>query len=230
MPKRLDFADTLYNAKWLEKKYRTMSTGEIAELLGCTYGAVIDNLRKHGIPVVRGKNARHVGSHAPRPRKRFLSTLHNAEWLKARYVDENRSASEVAFLAGASIPSTIRALRVAGIEVRGIGEAKQGKPNPKRRVVDPTIVASRARARAKTPPGPCVFCGGEGDNINHKDRDPHNNDESNLERLCVMCHRRQHAMEERVMIEWLRARGVAYIEIHAEARTRLENGEFERKK
>jgi len=224
MPYISDFAKTLYDARWLRKKYKRMNAPQIAELLGCTYGAVLDNLRKHKIPIERGRFAKHVGSHAPRPRRAFVSTLHNPVWLREQYVDNNRNASEVAHLAGASIPATFRALRVAGIRIKSHGEAKRGRPNLKLRLAreDATTIALRVRARRATLPGPCAVCGDDGIDVNHKDRNPRNPEQSNLERLCRQCHGRQHAEEERVMIELLvKHFKFPYIRIHHMARKRL---------
>lgn len=224
MPYTKKFDKTLYDPRWLRHMYvsKNMTPPEIAEHLGCTIGAVLDNLRRHKIPLEPRKRVRQSGSHAPRPRTRFLTTLHNPEWLREHYEEKKLNASQLAHLTGASIPATLRALRVAGIRVRSIGEVKRCKPNPKRRIHDPTEVACRHRARKKTPPGPCVLCSKTGDAVNHKDRNPFNESEENLERLCNQCHSRQHAKELRVMIEWLRDRfGVQYIDIHLEARRRL---------
>jgi hypothetical protein len=88
-------------------------------------------------------------------------------------------------------------------------------------------VTFRARARRWTPPGPCVLCGAEGKQINHKDRDWKNNDPSNLERLCVKCHSLQHSIELWVMIDVLEEKGIPYMKIFNEARRRISANEHE---
>lgn len=221
MPKTSKFAETLYNAEWLREEYKTKNAPQIADEIGCTRGAVLDNLRKHKIPIEPGKHARREGSHAPRPRTRFVTTLHNEAWLREHYVEGGMSASQIAHLAGSSIPAALRALRVAGIEVRTIGEQLRGKPNPSKRKRSTIEVTLRARARRKTPPGPCVVCGKDGRDVNHRDRDPLNESVENLERLCKKCHCMQHAEEERIMIDMLKESGVSYISIHERARASL---------
>lgn len=57
-----------------------------------------------------------------------------------------------------------------------------------------TPQAARGRARDKLDPEKCNRCGDDGGRIevHHRDGDPYNNDLSNLEALCVSCHRRHH--------------------------------------
>jgi 5-methylcytosine-specific restriction endonuclease McrA len=223
------FAETLYDPAWLRKVYvdEGRNAAQVAELIGCTRGAVLDNLRKHHIPIKPRSEAQRLaptrGSHVARPRKRFINTLHNETWLREHYVDKRMTATEVAHLAGSSVPSVLRALRVAEIEVRPMGAERIGRSNPKRQLrrEDASTCALRKRARSKTPPSPCVVCGATGTQVNHKDRNPRNPATDNLERLCSACHGQQHGEEARVMAEWLRARGVAYLDIYAEARRRL---------
>lgn len=96
-------------------------------------------------------------------------------------------------------------------------------PNSSRRLPDEyaSIAAHRKRARTKTPQGPCNLCGVDGPQVNHKDRNPRNNDPSNLERVCQACHSRQHAAELWVMVALLPTYGLSYIQIHDEARRRI---------
>ena len=48
------------------------------------------------------------------------------------------------------------------------------------------------RARKICPPRPCVTCGAAKAEVHHKDDDWHNNQPSNLERLCRSCHIKVH--------------------------------------
>lgn len=231
MPYMFKYRDTLYNEEWLRKVYveENRNAAQVAELIGATTGAVLDNLRKYKIPIKDGSEAQklapHVGTHTPRPRTRFLQTLHNPDWLKKHYVDEDLSISKLAFLAGASIPSTLRALQVAEIPIKP-KESLQGRPNPKRRVniEDASTVTLRARATRNYPPGPCVVCGEEGQEVNHKDRNPRNSRLDNLERLCKLCHHKQHSYELWYMISKLQELGVHYKDIHTGAREWLKSG------
>ncbi len=57
----------------------------------------------------------------------------------------------------------------------------------------PTAKQSRQRARTATPPAPCAICGKKGKtDVHHIDKNPMNNDPSNLVRLCRSCHVKQH--------------------------------------
>ncbi len=231
MPRDTRFEATLYNAEWLQRVYVTenRNAAQVALLIDCTRGAVLDALRRHGISIKNvseaQKLAAHPGSMAPRPRAEFKDTLHNREWLIEYYVERRKSKAKIAKLAGCSATTVGQALNRLGIEreetspdltptspLRGFRATKD----------EETQQVMYARARRLVPPGPCVVCGKVGKHINHKDRNPWNNSLENLERVCVKCHNQQHSMEERVMIEWLRERfGVAFMEIHLEARLRL---------
>lgn len=180
MPKRLDFQDTLYNAEWLRERYATMNAPQIAELLGCTRGAVLDNLRKHGIPIQRGRFAKHVGSNAPRPRGPFRDTLHNPAWLKEHFEEKHLSASTIAKMVGCSAHSAWVAIKKhLGVETTV-------------RSVQPAEVLhefkGRTKARRLYPIAePCIVCGEKGTR-NHVDGNTHNNDPSNIEWLCLSHH------------------------------------------
>lgn len=226
MPKRTDFEDTLYNPEWLRLHYATMSAPQIAEMLGCTRGAVLDNLRKHGIPIEPRRFARHVGSNAPRPRGKFKATLHNREWVEAR---AHLNASEIAREAGCSVPSAQEAMLRFGVEPPGISGAKAGRSAPHKHKAEGEPVCrttSSRRANVTSPEGSCVVCGEPSEHVNHIDRNWQNNDSSNLERLCSPCHRAQHACEALVAFEMLASMGVAYRVLHEKARTRIISGEY----
>ena len=60
---------------------------------------------------------------------------------------------------------------------------------------------SRQRARHMLPQSSCELCGKNGyTEVHHKDKNPLNNDPSNLMRLCKSCHRKQHAVKEKCII------------------------------
>lgn len=69
-----------------------------------------------------------TGSHAPRPKKN-RDTLHNEEWLRTKYLDEQLNASEIARLLSCSAPSVAWALRKFGIPRRTMAEGKRGRPS-----------------------------------------------------------------------------------------------------
>jgi hypothetical protein len=68
------------------------------------------------------------GSHDPRPKKN-RDTLHNEPWLRNRYLDEGRSATEIARELGCSKQSVLWAVRKFGIPVRPMSESKRGRPS-----------------------------------------------------------------------------------------------------
>lgn len=170
---------------------------------------------------------RKYGSNAPRPRHKFHDTLHNKDWLTEHYITQWKSKAEMGRIADCSSVSVQKALDRYGIlreedtppDLRpkgGVG----GRPRLTGDAVTKQVMYGRSRR--KTAPGPCVVCNTTGKHINHKDRNPWNDDASNMERVCVKCHNRQHSLEEAVMIEWLRERfGVSFMEVYAEARSRL---------
>lgn len=226
MPYQARFADTLYSPEWLRRVYidEDRNASQVAELIGCTPGAVLDALRKHQIPVKSMsevvKKLPHLGSGASRPKRGFLATLHNGEWVLAR---KHLNASELAREAGCSVSAAQAAMRRFGVQPPCIRQAKQGRFTD-RLDENLTVVAARKRARVRTAAGACVLCGKPGIQVNHKDRNPRNNAPENLERVCQKCHSHQHGAELWVMIDWLKARGVSYREIHEEARRRILEG------
>lgn len=84
-------------------------------------------------------------------------------------------------------PSTVCKLaRQAGLRVRA--ERKTGFL--KKDIGD--HADPRSIARRRVPHGPCMLCGATGRDIHHIDENPHNNDASNLLRLCAKHHRHIH--------------------------------------
>lgn len=169
------------------------------------------------------EDLRFYGSKSTRPKHHLADTLHNISWLKSCYLVRRLSKRQMAELAGCSAVSVAYALRKFG--VRRVESVAVPTALPKRRRAldaNPQAKYEQHRiARSTVPLGPCVVCGEVGQHVNHKDRDPWNNDPLNLERVCASCHNRQHATEVRVMIEWLRERfGVDFIEVAKEARKR----------
>lgn len=230
MPYQKKFDETLYNKKWLQQKYVTenRNANQVAWLLGCDRGAVLNQLRRFGIHVKDRSEAQvlapHPGSHAKRPRKKFWETLHNSGWLKEAYQVRGLNASDIARECDASVPSVIEALQREGIYIRGVSRAKIGRPRMKRKPDDElaTITLQR-RARMMVPEGPCTICPVVGQIVHHKDHNQRNYVRENLELLCKKHHSDQHAIEHDVMREHLASLGVPHIETYLEARQRLLN-------
>lgn len=229
---RSELLAKLHDRAWLEQVYVTegRNASQVAGLLGCERSAVLDALRRHGLPVKDRSEAQvvkieHLGSRAPRPKKKFLDTLSNKAWLEER-LREGLSVTAISKLAGSAAISVSVALEKFGLDAN--------TPALKTPVVHPRFYYPRRKrnpdarqrhwyqARRTTPLGPCVVCGRKGLDVNHKDRNPENNSPENLERLCRRCHRRQEAAELMVMKARLQALGVSFIEIHAEARKALQ--------
>lgn len=231
MPYLKRYEDTLYNPEWLRRVYvdEDRNAAQVAALIGATKGAVLDALRRRGIPVKDASEAQrlapHKGSSSPRPRGKFKATLHNAEWMATRV---HLNASELAREAGCSVPSAQDAMRRYGRTPPTSSDAMAGRAHLKRRKSDGDVrrVTAHRRAREACPDGACVICGGEGEHVNHIDRNWQNNEVRNLERLCSPCHRRQHACEAIVMIEMLAAHGIAYQKVWIDARARILDGSF----
>jgi len=155
---------------------------------------------------------------------RYPKTLQSKKWLRKRYVVMNLNASEIARKVGCSVTSVISALDRFGIPRKNISEAKQGRLCPKRRVTlekasrstlynrSREAINKRTKAQKGKPylcrtaahnlagevcqPSPCIVCGAKRTSVNHKDRNIQNNDPTNLERLCDVCHGRHHRLEE----------------------------------
>lgn len=70
-------------------------------------------------------------------------------------------------------------------------------------------------ARNLLPEGPCEICGAtENIDVHHKDLDPHNNDPSNLIRLCRSCHMKQHRVRNSCKICGKPVKGLGFCEKH----------------
>ena len=229
MPYMKRYEKTLYNKDWVYQSYvvENRNAAQVADLIGCDNSAVLDALRKFGIPLKTISESQslapHPGSNAPRPRSKFYETIHNKEWVLAR-LKEGLSYSAIGRLAGCSPGCVSKAIDKLGVlddlellnsyrikrkkDIREYASNKQFS----------SIGCSRRLARVMCLKGPCVICGGPGDEVNHKDRDPFNNDRDNLERLCVSCHRKQHALEEKVAFDILKDMGFSVIDIYNRAR------------
>lgn len=118
-PMRKDNAhliDTVYSREWLHRMYvgEEKNAGQIARLVGCVPTTVLTWLRKFEVPIKSFgdalKRTAHPGSHAPRPRAKFLDTLQNDEWLLERWNTGIRAA-EIARQAGCSHSSVAKRLR-----------------------------------------------------------------------------------------------------------------------
>lgn len=66
------------------------------------------------------------GSHAPRPKKN-RATLHDETWLRGRYLDQNRTAYEIAVELDCSAQSVYHALDKFLIPRRSLSEARMGR-------------------------------------------------------------------------------------------------------
>lgn len=216
------YGTTLYNPEWLRQKYvvERLSCREIAELIGCTQGAVNDRLKRYGIPIrshsENTSNQAHPGSHAPRKKKsdveRFKNTLDNDDWMRAH---SHWNASEIAKKGKCSVPKAQESLRRIGIEPPDISTAKAGRASTKR-MSDaerkPNRAVSSRKAHQACPPAMCSRkgCSAPGTEVNHITRNWANNAPDNLERLCSPCHRRQYAAENEIMFQLITENGQNY--------------------
>jgi hypothetical protein len=236
MPKSLRFKDTLYSADFLRQRYVVddRNASQIAAEIGCTPGAVLDALRRFEIPVKTMSEViskiPHLGSHASRVKQtdkdRFGTTLYSEEWVKVR---AHLNASEIAREAGSSVPAAQDAMAKFGLTPPGISNAKAGRPAMYKRkgVGEPTNrTTSSRRAHSICPPGLCVVCGGEGEQINHIDRNWQNNDPTNLERMCDVCHRRQYAVENQMLFDRFVESGASFVDLTRQAHERLKEGKY----
>jgi hypothetical protein len=89
----------------------------------------------------------HPGSHAPRPKK-GRSTVHDAEWLRARYVDEQMTLDAIAALVPCSKQTVVWHMKKHGIERRDASSAKKGRPSG--RVMTPEMSASFSAAQRES--------------------------------------------------------------------------------
>jgi len=76
------------------------------------------------------------------------------------------------------------------------GKAPKGEAHWNWKGNDVKPQAARSRTRKAFPIGPCNRCGIAPDQArvvrHHKDRNPRNNEPSNIERLCARCHTAEH--------------------------------------
>lgn len=236
----------LWDKEWLYEHYVTqnLNANEIAKIIGCYNSAVLDALRREGIEVKslsesqKASLAPKKGSNAPRPRAKFKDTLHDLEWLKTNWLD-CMNESEVGRRAGASPDSANKALqklfesdptiprfkaKAEKIRVRPF-QARPGR----RTHVEPTrgFQYQESARIFESMDKTCALCGDVDQykkEVNHKDRSPWNNDPSNLESLCVRCHRNQHHAEGWVAIEFALTHGMDYMTLYREARKALLEG------
>jgi transposase-like protein len=234
MPYSKKFEETIYSKEWLQRMYAEAdnTASDIARLIGCDNSAVLRQLRKHGfqvkgqtevIQLMWRRGVLH-GSRVPRPRKKFLATINNKEWMVRKYEVEGLNYSEIARIVGATPQSVYQAILRLGLAPRGISEAKLTRPCFARRK-DPAIlseVALRARARRSVKHGPCVICGAFGQDVGHKDHDIRNNEPDNLERLCRQCHSLQHKIESDILFKIANEKlGVKWRDLYELARQRI---------
>ena len=99
----------LHDPEWLRERYVAQghTSQEIATMIGCTTNSVLRALRAAGIPTRPG-----------RPPRRFPE-LHDARWVRRRYLDERAASVEIAAELGCSLATVTRALRRAQVPVRG---------------------------------------------------------------------------------------------------------------
>lgn len=239
----MSYYTQLWDKEWLYEHYVTqnLNANAIAEIVGCNRSSVLTALKRNGIETKSNSEAQKAsivpkqGSSAPRPRAKFKDTLHNLEWLKTNWLD-CMNESEVGRREGASPPSANKALQklfesdptIPRFKAKGPGVRVipfQARPGRRTSVEPPRSLQYQDSARIfegmdKT----CALCGDVGQykkEVNHKDRSPWNNDPSNLESLCVKCHRYQHTGEEWAAIEFALDQGLTYMDLHNSVRKDL---------
>lgn len=99
------------------------------------------------------------GSAAPRPRKRFRETIHDVDWLRARYVDERLTLDQIASLARCSKPSVWRAMQKFGMERRAVADSMPRKRRPRQGVPRGGLSLDEYRALFDAQDGLCAACG-----------------------------------------------------------------------
>lgn len=77
-----------------------------------------------------------------------------------------------------------------------LSDSKKGEKNHRWQGDDASEGAGRQRAQSIYPAEPCEVCGNENGHRHHKDRNPLNNNRSNIEFLCVSCHTKRHIEED----------------------------------
>ena len=243
----MSYYTQLWDREWLYDHYvvQNLNATEIAKIVGCVPSSVIAALKREQIETKSGSEAQQaslvprVGSTAPRPRGIFKSTLHNPDWLKENWLD-CFNESEVGRRAGASPVSANKALQKLFESDPAIPRHKPGD-NAKDRVmpfvnrpgrrttVEPSLGFQYQESRRikDTMDPTCAICGDTNQHkkeVNHRDRSPWNNDLSNLESLCVKCHRAQHTAEEWLAIEKWLDDGGDYLTLHEKARAEILSG------
>lgn len=103
--------DELNDETWLREKYvdEDATICEIADIVGCGQTTVNRHLARHGIE--RDPDAKQVDNR-----------LLDAEWLREEYVENHRSAGDIADELGYTRKHVVKWLRRHGIDVRSGGE------------------------------------------------------------------------------------------------------------
>lgn len=233
----------LWDKEWLYDHYVTqnLNATQISKIIGCYPSAVISALKRVGIEtksIAEAQKASIIpkeGSNAPRPRAKFKSTLHDLEWLKTNWLD-CMNESEIARRADSSVQSSNKALQKL-FDSDSFIPRYQNTEKPERQIpfqarpgrrthVEPTrgFQYQESARIFESMDKTCALCGDVDQykkEVNHKDRSPWNNDPSNLESLCVKCHRNQHTGEEWAAIEVALDQGLTYTDLHNSVRRDL---------
>lgn len=147
------------------------------------------------------------------------------EWLREEYLVKNRERVDIASEVGMSDSWLGKQLAKWGLQKdkssypnrkpgygkpgmhstegkQSISKAKKGEKNPAWVGDDITDRGARSRLhRNDTACGRTCECGNRAVEIHHMDRNPKNNNQENLEYLCVPCHKARHS--DTVRITWL---------------------------
>jgi hypothetical protein len=188
MPYTKKYKSTLYNKDWLYNLHvvENKNCPQIAKIIGCDRTAVHTALKRFGIPIKDRSEAQKVskynhGSNTPRPRGKFKDTLSNPEWLRQRFVIEKKTMATMAREAGSSVPSVQRSLR----KILGLEETKHPSDLAEEQLAE---FRARRRARLIHPKQPCLICENPKSTLNHIDGNPLNNNDENIEHLCISHH------------------------------------------
>ena len=183
MPYSKRFAETLYSRDFLQREYvdAGRNAAQVAKMIGCSKGAVIKAAQRFGLPTRSAAEAQvvalHPGSHVPRPRAKFAETLHSRVWMEAKWAS-GMTATDIAREAGCSVPTACKTLQ------KMFGMSCRPSTTPPERLRE---MRGRSEARRKHARQPCLLCGEKG-TLNHRDKDPTNNNDSNIEWLCAYHH------------------------------------------
>jgi hypothetical protein len=103
--------DELYDKDWLTDRYinKRLSAPKIAAEVGCSKYAVYRALNMHDLKVRKGTSK--------------YWQLNDKEWLRRKYIDEQRSAKEIAEMVGSSVGNIKSALAILGVKTRNAKEA-----------------------------------------------------------------------------------------------------------